>query len=290
MVTLVPTRLDSSSDLVKGLQRVLVHAQLVAAQDRHAENREFRLQQRVQQAEADRAIGQELMEKALEELRELQKRTKESRPDPVAMDENRKSLRDLVESAIITRTAEALRRRATERLLIGVAASEQVHRSTALRNAETCHCYATSQAALAAGTTLPGTTSNLKLVTTVERVLQSMSVRQPVDLDSYSIEEYDFRDKEDRTLVGKAIADGKDNTATYQILVNSLCLDPRQTAEARIKDNCPFLLDNKSAQPATLDTAVIVSTPSVAREVVITDNDDADTETTPSSSGSGTLN
>eukprot|EP00918_Siedleckia_nematoides_P037258 GHVU01080827.1.p1 GENE.GHVU01080827.1~~GHVU01080827.1.p1 ORF type:complete len:109 (-),score=10.74 GHVU01080827.1:9-335(-) len=99
-----------------------------------------------------------------------------------------------------------------------------------------------------------------------------MSVCQPVDLDSYSVGEYEFRNEADRILVDEAIADGKDNTSTYQILVSSLCLDPQQTAEAQIKESCHFLWEDELQQPATSETTLVVPTPSVACEVAITDN------------------
>eukprot|EP00920_Eleutheroschizon_duboscqi_P018547 GHVT01044104.1.p2 GENE.GHVT01044104.1~~GHVT01044104.1.p2 ORF type:complete len:277 (+),score=17.05 GHVT01044104.1:1606-2436(+) len=276
---MVPTRSKSSSDLVKGLHRMLAHAQHVAAQDQQAEEREFRLQERVRQAEADRAISQELMEKAQRELRELQKQVAENRPDPEVVGARRKAVVGLVERTMVGRAAEALRRRETGKLLIGVAASEQVFRSTTFRNRETCQCHSTAQAALKAGTALPETASNKTLEATVKKVLKSMSVRQPVNLDSYLLDSYDFHDEEDCVLVEQAIRNGVQNTATYRILENSLCLDPHQTAESQVQDSCPSLVID-SSQLSLQGVLDIVATPPIAAEEVVEGNNDT-TEATP---------
>eukprot|EP00919_Chromeraceae_sp_WS-2016_P076489 GHVR01180726.1.p1 GENE.GHVR01180726.1~~GHVR01180726.1.p1 ORF type:complete len:193 (-),score=23.57 GHVR01180726.1:464-1042(-) len=187
----------------------------------------------------------------------------------------------LVERTTVGRTAEALRRRNTGKLLIGVAASDQIFRSTTLRNKKTCQCHETAQAALAAGTALPETSSNRTLKATVEKVLKSMSVRQPVNLDSYLLGDYVFHDEEDRELVDQAIQEGTRNPATYKILENSLCLDPHQTAESQVQDSCPFLTATEDSQLSLQDVSDIVVTPPIALEVEVA-GDDADTESTAS--------
>lgn len=267
-----PVGCESSSSMVASLQLVLAQAQNLATQDSRARERELGLQERVRQAEADREIAQNLLEMAQRELQEFRQQRQQHQPDPETTRENRRAVETLVEAAMVGRAAEALRRRSTEKLLIGVAASERVYRSTALRNRETCHCYDASRAALAAGTPLPEAESNQTLATTVEKVLKSMSVRQPVDMDAYLIGEYDFREGEDRRLVEEAIQDGKGNTATYQILASSLCLDPRSTAEAWVRDNCPFLLVSEQ-QSTVAEVPATVNTPPVGHKEVVTDED-----------------
>eukprot|EP00918_Siedleckia_nematoides_P043436 GHVU01094915.1.p1 GENE.GHVU01094915.1~~GHVU01094915.1.p1 ORF type:complete len:194 (+),score=16.23 GHVU01094915.1:314-895(+) len=175
----------------------------------------------------------------------------------------------LVETSMIGRAAEALRRRETGKLLIGVAASDQIYRSTTSQNQESCQFHATAQAALAAGTALPGISSNKALRTTVEKVLQSLSVRQAVNLDTYQLGEFEHNEEDDREMVNQAIRTGIQNPATYKILYDSLCLDPRQTAETRVQNSWPST--STSPEQMGFRTApVIVHTPPVGQEVTVT--------------------
>eukprot|EP00918_Siedleckia_nematoides_P043443 GHVU01094922.1.p1 GENE.GHVU01094922.1~~GHVU01094922.1.p1 ORF type:complete len:181 (+),score=22.76 GHVU01094922.1:42-545(+) len=152
-VTMVPLRSKSSSNMVRNLQQVLRQAEQDAVRDLRDEEREFRLQERVHRAEAER-------DKALKELAELRKERENRQVDSKAVTESKRAMVGLVEALMVKGAAEALRRRETGKLLIGVAASDQVYRSTTSRNQGSCRCHTTAQAALAAGTTLPGTSDS----------------------------------------------------------------------------------------------------------------------------------
>ena len=188
-------------------------------------------------------------EKELEELREARLQLK---PDPVIAESSRIIVRNLVETAIVGRTAEALRRRETGRLLLGVASSDRIYRTTTYANRETCRCHIISQAALSAGNGLPETAGDAPLKQQVTEVVKSITVGQPVEIDEYLVGNYSFEDVEDRELVDKAIAAGKDDPATYRILTSGLCLNPRQTAERRTQEAWPFFRSSPDASGSAL--------------------------------------
>eukprot|EP00918_Siedleckia_nematoides_P090923 GHVU01199810.1.p1 GENE.GHVU01199810.1~~GHVU01199810.1.p1 ORF type:complete len:883 (+),score=87.83 GHVU01199810.1:179-2650(+) len=255
-VSIAPARTQMSSDMITGLEEALRRArQMVQADVRDAE-RVIHLQERVKEAEADRDRAlqetrrvelerdqalQEAQrerrekEEALAELVELRKAHQHPPVDSSAVDQGKRAMVALVESSMIGRAAEALRRRETGKLLIGVAASEQVFRSITLQHQGSCRCYAAAQNALAAGTPLPDTASNPALKTYVEKVLRSLSVRQAVNLDAYQLGSYEIDEASDREMVMQAIQTGLRNPATYRVLDDSLCLDPWQTAETRVQ-------------------------------------------------------
>lgn len=150
---------------------------------------------------------------------------------------------------------------------MGVAASDQAFRLTTLQSRSSCRYYDRSVAALTTGTPLPAASDNRALGTTVDRVLRSLGVGQPVSLDSHCIEEYGFDDGDDRLLVDGARRTGRGNAVTHRILEGSLCLDPHVTAESQVRRNWPFV---------TPDTAQhglqIVAAPPVGLEVEIDDD------------------
>lgn len=284
-VSLMPLRSQSSGALMVSLRETLRHAEMVAVSDLRDEDRMKRLEARVLAAEKDLALAerdQAVRERdaALVEVGELRSRRTSPAPVAAVVESSRLAVVNMMEAAVTGRAAEALRRRTTEELLMGVATSDQTFRLTTLRSRPSCHCYDQSTDALTTGTPLPAAADHRALRSTVDKVLKSLSVGQPVNLDSHHIGDYDFDDAEDRELVDGARQTGRGNAATYRILEGSLSLDPRATAESQVRQNWPFSVPATAPAiaPATAhDTAQprlqIVSTPPIAlEEVVVTDS------------------
>ena len=150
----------------------------------------------------------------------------------------RSGLVEILRTATINRAAEALRRKAGDKLLLGIAIREQVFRETVKQNAGRCDCHVKAQEKLNTRDPLPETAGNQKLATAVTKALRSLSVGQTVRLDGREIGEYDFRDEDDEALVRVALDEGRNNPATYQVLEDSLCIDARQTAETLLRGIC----------------------------------------------------
>ena len=168
---------------------------------------------------------------------EEQGRTRETRGKPIP-EATRSGMVEVLRTATINRAAEALRRKAGDRLLIGVATREQVFRQTTERNASRCDCHATALEVLSTRDPLPEAASNPRLTLAVTKALRSLSVGQTVRLDGHEIGQYDFRDEDDEALVRAALDEGRNNPATYQVLEDSLCIDARQTAETLLRGIC----------------------------------------------------
>ena len=97
-------------------------------------------------------------------------------PAPAVVESSRAALVQIVEAAIVGRAAEALRRRATEELFMGVATSEQAFRSTTLQNQPRCQCHQQSTEMLTTTVPLPAAASNRALGSTVDAVLRLLRV------------------------------------------------------------------------------------------------------------------
>ena len=164
-------------------------------------------------------------------------RTEETRGKPIP-EATRSGMVEVLRTATINRAAEALRRKAGDRLLIGVATREQVFRQTTERNASRCDCHATAQEVLNTRDPLPEAASNPRLTLAITKALRSLSVGQTVRLDGHEIGHYDFRDEDDEALVRAALDEGRNNPAAYQVLEDSLCIDARQTAETLLRGIC----------------------------------------------------
>eukprot|EP00918_Siedleckia_nematoides_P091558 GHVU01201122.1.p1 GENE.GHVU01201122.1~~GHVU01201122.1.p1 ORF type:complete len:294 (+),score=39.20 GHVU01201122.1:88-882(+) len=217
--------------------------------------------------ERDEAVGQSTVRGAV--------------PTGVEMESSRAALIQVVETAVVGRTAEALRRRATEELLIGVATCEQAFRSVTQQNRAVCRCFERSTAAVTPASTLPTASDNRALASTVVEVLRSLSMGQPLSLDSYRIAEYWFDEGDDRNLVDGARRVGRGNAATYRILEGSLAIDPHATAVTHVNRNWPLQIpgvvvvtDAAAAQSSPRQQ--FVPTPPIGQEEVVeTTEDDA---------------
>ena len=194
--------------------------------------------------------------KLLNELTQLQKQVRDETARVVPTRDVRGKATSLLETAIIGRAAEALRRQKTDGSLIKVAAREEVYRRTTQKHSTNCNCYLVTKATLDAGVLATDTTSDPRLTSAVTRVLKATDVGQLVDLNSHQISNYDFNDEEDLELIQEARWDERNNIASYQILMDSLCVDSRQTAEAKING-------------LLAEEMMIVATPPVAAEEIV---------------------
>eukprot|EP00918_Siedleckia_nematoides_P006964 GHVU01015106.1.p1 GENE.GHVU01015106.1~~GHVU01015106.1.p1 ORF type:complete len:215 (+),score=20.00 GHVU01015106.1:69-647(+) len=171
----------------------------------------------------------------------------------------------LVESCLISRAAEALRRREVTRTLIGVAAREQVYRAVTSQQQQACRCFAVTQDTLAAGTSLPDASTYPEIQVHVDRILKSLTVCQAVNLDISPLGDYEIDEAGDRSLVQSALQTGMGNPAAYRVVEDSLCVDAQITAQTRVQTGW------LSAQQLPLPMAsMTTATPPVAREEVVT--------------------
>ena len=177
-------------------------------------------------------------------------------PDRAVTEVARGAISDLVETAMVGRAAEALRRHRSERLLIGVAASDRAFRTITIRNQGTCTCYQTALIDLATKPPLPTTEGHPILQGVVNRVLRSAKVKQPVDLDRQKIGDYTFDDVADSTLVHEAIRTSQDNPVDYDILEGCLCVDPHASARSRVRLDWPFPIPEDSPTRPSVEEAV----------------------------------
>ena len=269
------------------LRDALRHAEDVVVSDLRDEDTIARLKTQVQEGEAraralegERDAARAERDAAMRELAELRTRVARPVPIPVTAESSRAALVNVVEAAVTGRAAEALRRRATEELLMGVAAREQAYRANCEQNQASCSCYQRTAVDVASTPPLPAVADTSVLRSTVDVVLKSLSVGQPVNLDSHHIADYYFSDAADRELVNQARQTGRQNAATYRILESGLALNPRATAEAQVRRNWPFPTSTRvpAIMPAVAQrTLVTMATPPVAlEETVTTADDDAD--------------
>eukprot|EP00918_Siedleckia_nematoides_P069129 GHVU01150741.1.p1 GENE.GHVU01150741.1~~GHVU01150741.1.p1 ORF type:complete len:211 (-),score=16.62 GHVU01150741.1:9-587(-) len=171
----------------------------------------------------------------------------------------------LLENSLISRAAEALRRRTVMKALIGVAAREQVFRAVTSRQQQSCQCLVVAQATLTTGTPLPDVSAVPGIQVHVDRVLRSLAVGQSVNLDSGVVGEFEVIEAADRSLVQSALRTGMTNPADYRVLEDSLCVDAQLTAQTRVRAGW------LSAQGLPLQlTPTVTATPPVARIETVT--------------------
>ena len=176
------------------------------------------------------------------------------------------AISELVETAMIGRAAEALRRHSSEQLLIGVAVSDQAFRTVTFENQRTCACYRTALSYLATEPPLPTTEENRTLQTVVDRVLRTARVTRSVDLRRQRVSDYVFDDRVDSVLVQEAIKTSQDNPVAYDILEGCWCLEPRVTARSRVRSKWPFPIPVDSpAKPPVEEAAHSSSTTTPVR-------------------------
>eukprot|EP00918_Siedleckia_nematoides_P069137 GHVU01150750.1.p1 GENE.GHVU01150750.1~~GHVU01150750.1.p1 ORF type:complete len:221 (-),score=25.04 GHVU01150750.1:167-748(-) len=145
-------------------------------------------------------------------------------------------MESLLESSLISRAAEALRRRAVMKALIGVAAREKVFRAVSSHQQQSCRCFVVAQDTLTTtGTPLPDASAVPGIEAQVDRVLRSLAVGQSVSLDSGTAGEFEVIEAADRSLVQSALRTGMSNPADYRVLEDSLCVDAQLTAQTRVR-------------------------------------------------------
>eukprot|EP00918_Siedleckia_nematoides_P070558 GHVU01154079.1.p1 GENE.GHVU01154079.1~~GHVU01154079.1.p1 ORF type:complete len:249 (+),score=37.62 GHVU01154079.1:82-747(+) len=153
----------------------------------------------------------------------------------------------MVKNLVVSKTAEALRRRAAEQLTLGVAVHGAVLNGVISDPARDCTCKEDAETALSTATPLPRQNDSPELNSAILQILDTMRVEGIVDLHDYPLARYNQTEMEDRQEVEKVQAEGRDNPSARQVLVINACLHPQQTAERRIKESCPSL----AASPST---------------------------------------
>eukprot|EP00920_Eleutheroschizon_duboscqi_P013559 GHVT01031859.1.p1 GENE.GHVT01031859.1~~GHVT01031859.1.p1 ORF type:complete len:373 (+),score=39.82 GHVT01031859.1:51-1121(+) len=170
----------------------------------------------------------------------------------------------LLETSLISRAAEALRRRATKKALVGVAAREQVFRAVTSGQQQFCRCFQVAQETLTTSTPLPDISTVPGLEAQVKRVLRALAVSQSVSLDSGTAGEYEVVEEVDWDLVERALRAGMSNPADYRVLEDSLCVDAHLTAQSRVAAGW------RIAQDLPLALSQVVTAPPVARIETVT--------------------
>eukprot|EP00918_Siedleckia_nematoides_P029280 GHVU01063144.1.p1 GENE.GHVU01063144.1~~GHVU01063144.1.p1 ORF type:complete len:885 (-),score=122.23 GHVU01063144.1:525-3179(-) len=163
----------------------------------------------------------------------------------------------ILETCLISRAAEALRRRATRKVLVAVAAREHVFRTVTSSNQQSCQCFQLSDQTCNVGGTLPEAADVPGIGAQVARVLNGFSVGQPVSLDSGSEGQFEASETADLELVQSALRNGMGNPADYRVLEDSLCVDARRTAVTRVATGwrvAQLLLTQRAAPAATPET------------------------------------
>eukprot|EP00918_Siedleckia_nematoides_P069139 GHVU01150753.1.p1 GENE.GHVU01150753.1~~GHVU01150753.1.p1 ORF type:complete len:207 (-),score=23.11 GHVU01150753.1:159-725(-) len=140
----------------------------------------------------------------------------------------------LLENSLISRAAEALRRRTVMKALVGVAAREKVFRAVTFNQQQFCWCFTVAQDTFTTGTPLPDASAVSGVEAQVARVLRSLAVGQYVSLDSGTAGEFEVIEEADRELVQSALRTGMGNPADYRVLEDSLCVDAQLTAQTRV--------------------------------------------------------
>eukprot|EP00918_Siedleckia_nematoides_P091433 GHVU01200824.1.p1 GENE.GHVU01200824.1~~GHVU01200824.1.p1 ORF type:complete len:260 (+),score=26.06 GHVU01200824.1:76-780(+) len=199
---------------------------------------------------------------------------------------SRAALMDVIEAGIIGRAAEALRRRTTEELLMGVATSEQAFRAATLRNSGGCRCHEQSTLALASTTPLPAAASHPTLSATVGTLLRCLRVAQPIRMDAHQVGTFMFDDAADRSLVDVTRRIGAIDGAAHRILESSLAIDPRASADMLIRQDWPLPIpdDEPDVDPANVSAITpdpaqrlaVVHTPPVGRSETVASQEPAD--------------
>eukprot|EP00920_Eleutheroschizon_duboscqi_P013557 GHVT01031856.1.p1 GENE.GHVT01031856.1~~GHVT01031856.1.p1 ORF type:complete len:366 (+),score=37.85 GHVT01031856.1:51-1100(+) len=211
-----------------------------------------------------RRVVERRLETASKEL-ETMKRTTQHVPVP-EVDElaQQTAMVTLLETSLISRAAEALRRRATKKALVGVAAREQVFRAVTSGQQQFCRCFQVAQETLTTSTPLPDISTVPGLEAQVKRVLRALAVSQSVSLDSGTAGEYEVVEEVDWDLVERALRAGMSNPADYRVLEDSLCVDAHLTAQSRVAAGW------RIAQDLPLALSQVVTAPPVARIETVT--------------------
>eukprot|EP00920_Eleutheroschizon_duboscqi_P037248 GHVT01089325.1.p1 GENE.GHVT01089325.1~~GHVT01089325.1.p1 ORF type:complete len:180 (+),score=14.74 GHVT01089325.1:25-540(+) len=126
----------------------------------------------------------------------------------------RVAMRQMVEKLVIGRTAEALRRRAAERLTLGVAVYGAVFQGVVSDTARSCTCLQDAEAAISTATPLPRQEDSRELHAAILQILDNMREECVVDLHDYPLARYDQNEDEDRKEVEKAQMEGRNNPSS----------------------------------------------------------------------------
>eukprot|EP00918_Siedleckia_nematoides_P043999 GHVU01096180.1.p1 GENE.GHVU01096180.1~~GHVU01096180.1.p1 ORF type:complete len:242 (+),score=41.21 GHVU01096180.1:94-819(+) len=160
----------------------------------------------------------------------------------------------MVEGLVVSKTAEALRRRAAEHLTLGIAVRGAVMDGVAAD--EGCACREIVKTTLSTVTPLPKQADSPELYAATLQIMDMMNVAGAVDLHDYPLARYNYTDQEDREEVDKAKAEGKQNPSARQVLVLCAGLAPHQTADRKIREACPSLAVPSSSSRAPPPKAV----------------------------------
>eukprot|EP00918_Siedleckia_nematoides_P012683 GHVU01027762.1.p1 GENE.GHVU01027762.1~~GHVU01027762.1.p1 ORF type:complete len:334 (-),score=58.14 GHVU01027762.1:8-862(-) len=166
----------------------------------------------------------------------------------------------ILETCLISRAAEALRRRATRKVLVAVAARETVFRTVTSSSQQSCQCFQLSDQTCNVGGTLPEAADVPGIGAQVARVLNGFSVGQPISLDSGSEGQFEVSETADLELVRSALQNGMGNPADYRVLEDSLCIDARKTAVTKVSTGwrvAQLFLAPQAAPAATPETGPV---------------------------------
>eukprot|EP00918_Siedleckia_nematoides_P006966 GHVU01015108.1.p1 GENE.GHVU01015108.1~~GHVU01015108.1.p1 ORF type:complete len:324 (-),score=50.35 GHVU01015108.1:125-988(-) len=234
---------------------------LIKKQERERGQLERERDQALQEAKQER----EKHEATLKELAELRRSHQRPAIGDSGVQAGKVAMVSLVEGCLISRAAEALRRREVTKTLVGIATREQVYQAVTSQQQQNCRCFDATQATLTVGTPLPDISTHPELQVHVGRMLKSLTVRQPVNLDNGPLGDFEIDEAADRSLVKDALRTGMSNPAAFRVLEDSLCVDAQMTAQTRV------LTGWLSAQQLPLpEASMMTATPPVARVEVVT--------------------
>ena len=225
---------------------------LEAAKQAHKDT----LHQQLETTQADRS-------RLIDQMNVIMAQANQPLPLSPCMAAEREALVDAMESAVISRVAEALHRSHTEAMSLTGAVREEVYRRTVTGvsgTKKTCPCAAEASEALARAPSRPPSSMDAH----VERVVRAIVRRQPVTIADVPYGEYSFSTKDDRAAVQRAQQNGRGNMTAYTILTNGDCLDPRSTATAILTESCPTLM--AAATATVTPTAEEVAATAAAAE------------------------
>jgi hypothetical protein len=156
-----------------------------------------------------------------------------------------------METAILCRVAEALRRSQVEQQVLAGAIREEVYKGTIEMAAKTCNCAAT--AALTLKIAPPRDLGHLD--ERVDEAIKALKRGQPVRMSDDPIGQYAFQDRRDVELAQAALDEGRENITSFTILRKGGALEARTAALYALTDQCPTLMTAPTAT-ITVPTAL----------------------------------
>ena len=144
---------------------------------------------------------------------------------------------DMVEQAIVSRAAEALRRSDVELQALAAGVRAETYRRTAER--QLCPCASVAQSTLRAAAVPERGTPSLEHA--ISCVMDGIRSGGTADLADNQYGEYRFNIDDDRLTVQNFNQQGRTNLAAYAILRDSRCRFARSLAEDTVNQRCPAL-------------------------------------------------